>query len=126
MISLNWPLLRDQIASVTHDTIELHVARPPRTRDDALALAYEQYAYCPDIVDQRAVTLDALAAGLVNPFGRIRSAKKRASLRSISTSPQSSDQVPQSASIATNQPPDFNTRTASEQTCCGSIETGKT
>ena len=51
---------------MTHDTIELHVARSPRTRDDALALAYEQYAYCSDIVDQGAGTLEALAAVLVH------------------------------------------------------------
>ncbi len=55
-----------ELVGVTHDTIEMLVARPPRTRDDALALAYEQVAYCPDIVDQGAGTLDALAAVLVN------------------------------------------------------------
>lgn len=55
-----------RVVSMTHDTIELRVANPPNTREDALALAYEQFAYCSDIVDQGMDTLDALAATLLN------------------------------------------------------------
>jgi Domain of unknown function (DUF4253) len=55
-----------EVVGVTHDVIELRVGRPPTDRDRALALAYEQYAYCPDIVDQGVETLDALAATLLS------------------------------------------------------------
>jgi len=47
-------------------TLELRVARPPTTRDAALALALQQYAYCYDIVEQGVGSLEALAAGLAN------------------------------------------------------------
>jgi hypothetical protein len=40
-------------------------ARRPTTRREAIALAREQYGYCPDIVDQGAGTLSALAASLM-------------------------------------------------------------
>jgi len=40
----------------------------PRSREDALALAREQYIYRSDIVDQGVNTLSVLAAGLIaNP-----------------------------------------------------------
>jgi hypothetical protein len=55
-----------EIVSMTHDTIELRVTHPPTNRDHAIALAYEQFAYCPDIVEQGVGTLDALAATLMN------------------------------------------------------------
>jgi hypothetical protein len=55
-----------EVMSMTHDTIELHVAHPPTNRDRAITLAYEQFAYCSDIVDQGVETLDALAATLLN------------------------------------------------------------
>jgi Domain of unknown function (DUF4253) len=51
---------------MTHDTIELGVAHPPTNREHAIALAYEQFAYCSDIVDHGGGTLDALAATLLN------------------------------------------------------------
>lgn len=51
---------------VTKDTIECMVGAPPTTRDAALALAHEQYAYASDIVDQGTDTIDALAATLLN------------------------------------------------------------
>jgi hypothetical protein len=54
-----------EVVGVTHDIVETWVARPPRTRADALALAREQYLYCPDIVDQGTETLDVLAATLL-------------------------------------------------------------
>ncbi len=50
---------------MARDRVEMAVARPPRDRAAALALATEQYAYCNDIVDQGTETLDALAAGLL-------------------------------------------------------------
>lgn len=55
-----------RVVSMTHDTIELRVTNPPTTREDALALAYEQFAYCSDIVDQGVGSLDALAATLLH------------------------------------------------------------
>lgn len=48
--------------AVTADVIELWLAQPVQTREDAWALASEFYAYCPDIVDQGTETLNALAA----------------------------------------------------------------
>lgn len=54
------------VACVTDDVIEMTVTRPPATRDDALALAREQYLYCPDIVDQGTESIEALAAALIN------------------------------------------------------------
>jgi len=44
------------------DIIELWVPDPPAGHAAALAVAEEQYWYCPDIVDQGVETLDALAA----------------------------------------------------------------
>lgn len=54
-----------EVVSMTHDTIEMRVAHPPTSRDEAITLAYQQFAYCPDIVDQGVGTLDALAATLL-------------------------------------------------------------
>ncbi len=48
------------------DVIEMRVARPPTTREDAMALANEQYAYCEDIVHQGVESLSNLAATLLN------------------------------------------------------------
>ena len=47
------------------DVIEFQVARRPKIREDALALAAEMYAYCPDIVDQGVGTLPKLSASLM-------------------------------------------------------------
>ena len=44
------------------DTIELRVPHPPAGQAAALAVAEEQYWYCPDVIDQGVQTLDALAA----------------------------------------------------------------
>lgn len=44
------------------DVINLRVARRPKTREEAMALAREQYLYCNDIVDQGVGTLSRLAA----------------------------------------------------------------
>jgi hypothetical protein len=46
--------------------LEAHVSRPPTAFDAALELAREQYAYCPDIVDQGAMTVERLAQTLEN------------------------------------------------------------
>jgi hypothetical protein len=51
---------------VASDTVEMHVQKPPHTRDEALALANEQFAYCADIVTQGVGTLEALAAILLD------------------------------------------------------------
>lgn len=47
------------------DTIEMRVARPITTRDEAMAVALLQYRYCSDIVDQGVGTIEALAASLM-------------------------------------------------------------
>ena len=49
------------IASLTSDVLELHVDRPPATREAAMALATEQFFYCTDIVVQGTQTIPALA-----------------------------------------------------------------
>ena len=51
---------------IAADTVEMLVARPPTSRDDALALANEQFAYCEGIVTQGVGTVEALAATLVD------------------------------------------------------------
>ena len=53
-----------EIVGVTDDILECAVLRPPRTRDEALALADEQFIYCADIVSQGTETLESLAASL--------------------------------------------------------------
>lgn len=52
--------------ALLHDIVEYRVARPPATREEAMSLARQQYAYCYDIVLQGTETLENLAAGLVN------------------------------------------------------------
>jgi hypothetical protein len=53
-----------EVVGISEDIIEMRVARPPVSRDDALALAREQFAYCPDIVAQGVETISNLAATL--------------------------------------------------------------
>ncbi len=55
-----------EVVALTHDTVEMAAARPPTDRDSAIALAIEQYAYCPDIVEQGTGSIDLLAAGLLD------------------------------------------------------------
>lgn len=55
-----------EIVSMTGDTIECKVKNPPATKDAAIQLAWEQYWYCADIVDQGTQTIANLAAGLIN------------------------------------------------------------
>lgn len=55
-----------KVVSVTNDVIELRVARPPTTREDALNLARQQFIYCSDIVHQGVGSVDALAATVLD------------------------------------------------------------
>jgi hypothetical protein len=55
-----------EVVGITHDIVEMRVARPPRSRKRALELAREQYLYCEDIVDQGTRTLDNLADTLLD------------------------------------------------------------
>jgi hypothetical protein len=54
------------VVGINGDTMNLRAARRPAGRDEALALAREQYRYCPDIVDQGSGTISALAAQLMS------------------------------------------------------------
>jgi hypothetical protein len=55
-----------ELVGMSADVIEMRVARPPTTREDAMALANEQYAYCEDIVHQGVESLSNLASLLLN------------------------------------------------------------
>lgn len=54
-----------EIVGITGDVMNVRVKRRPATRDEAIALAREQYAYCADIVDQGVDSIAALAASLM-------------------------------------------------------------
>lgn len=54
-----------ELVGMSGDVLNLRVARKPASREEALALAREQYAYCADIVDQGVGTIAALAASLM-------------------------------------------------------------
>lgn len=58
-----------EIVGISSDVIEMRCPRPPTTRDAAIALAIEHFAYCSDIVDQGYGTIDNLAAALLG--GRV-------------------------------------------------------
>lgn len=51
--------------SPTSRQTDLWVVRPPRTRDDALALAAEQVVYCPALLQEAAGMLEYVAARLL-------------------------------------------------------------
>jgi hypothetical protein len=55
-----------EIVGINGDTIEMQVSRPPRDREVALDLAWEQFCYCWDIVIQGVRTVENLAATLLN------------------------------------------------------------
>ncbi|MGE0434308.1 MAG: DUF4253 domain-containing protein [Planctomycetota bacterium] len=55
-----------EIISMSADVIECLVPQPPTTREAALALAWEQYWYCSDIVEQGCESVSALAAALLD------------------------------------------------------------
>ncbi|KQZ60987.1 hypothetical protein ASD67_17025 [Sphingopyxis sp. Root1497] len=54
-----------EIVGITGDVINMRVKRRPATREEAISLAREQYAYCADIVDQGVEDIATLAAGLM-------------------------------------------------------------
>ena len=58
-----------ELMTLTRDTIEMIVERPPIDRGEAIELAKEHYLYCPDTIEQGFGTIDRLAASLLN--GRI-------------------------------------------------------
>jgi hypothetical protein len=58
-----------EIVGMTRDTLELTVGNPPTAPGEALDLAYEQLGYCEDIVTQGTLTLERLAATLLD--GRV-------------------------------------------------------
>ncbi len=55
-----------KVVGVGNDIIEAYVENPPKTKEEAMVLAYEQYYYCYDIVDQGCETISNLAASLLN------------------------------------------------------------
>jgi hypothetical protein len=54
-----------ELVGLSHDVMNLRVRQKPKTQLEALELAREHYAYCPDIVDQGVGSLSALAAALM-------------------------------------------------------------
>ena len=54
-----------ELIGLSHDVMNIRVTKRPETREAALDLAREQYAYCSDIVEQGVGTLSALAAVLM-------------------------------------------------------------
>ena len=52
--------------AISGDVVEYHVVRPPNRRKDALALACEHFAYCPDIVEQGIGTVNKLGSRLLD------------------------------------------------------------
>jgi hypothetical protein len=51
-----------ELVALGFDIVELYVPRPPTDAETALAVAEEQWVYCPDAVDQGVGDLDMLAA----------------------------------------------------------------
>jgi hypothetical protein len=54
-----------EVVGMSADVVECIVTKPPLTREESLELAMEQYAYCPDIVEQGVETISNLAATLM-------------------------------------------------------------
>lgn len=55
-----------KIISITGDTIGCVVDNPPTTKEEAMALAREQFLYCDDIVTQGCESISILAGTLLN------------------------------------------------------------
>lgn len=55
-----------RIVGVSGDVIEAHVENPPTTREEAIAVAWQHYLYCPDLVEQGEETITNLAAALLD------------------------------------------------------------
>lgn len=54
-----------ELVGLSGDVLNIRAKRRPATREEALALAWEQYLYCADIVEQGVETTSALAAALM-------------------------------------------------------------
>jgi hypothetical protein len=55
-----------EIRGMCNDIIECTVNTPPATREAAMQLAWQQYWYCCDIVEQGTQSISGLAAELIN------------------------------------------------------------
>jgi hypothetical protein len=55
-----------EITGMSGDTVECIVARPPTNQHDAIELAWEQYWYCKDIVEQGCESVANLGATLLD------------------------------------------------------------
>jgi hypothetical protein len=53
-----------RLIHMSPDVLEYEVSQPPRTREEALALAWVHYRYCNDTVDQLVGSIEGLAATL--------------------------------------------------------------
>jgi len=49
----------------TSNSVEFKVTKPPQDRTEALKLAWEQFVYCDDVINQGANSLDHLAESLI-------------------------------------------------------------
>lgn len=58
-----------EVFAMVRDVVELHVRRPPTTPAEAVAVAQEQYLYCPDIVLQGTDTIEGLSNEIINTDG---------------------------------------------------------
>jgi hypothetical protein len=54
-----------QITGMSGDVVECMVTNPPTDREQATALAWQQYWYCADIVEQGCGSVSNLAATLI-------------------------------------------------------------
>lgn len=55
-----------KIVGLSGDVIEAHVSQPPRTREDAMELAWQHFLYCPDLVEQGVESIAHLAGALLD------------------------------------------------------------
>jgi uncharacterized protein DUF4253 len=55
-----------EITGMSGDVVECLVRKPPVDRETSMQLAWEQFWYCPDTVDQGCGSVSALAATLMN------------------------------------------------------------
>ena len=53
-------------AVVSYDTWEMHVKKPVQTKDEAMALALEQFGFCNDTITQGVGYVNAFAGTLIN------------------------------------------------------------
>src|SRR5262249_5334448 len=54
-----------ELVGMSSGMLNFRVTAKPKTREEALALAREQYIYCADLIDQGVQTYSALAADLM-------------------------------------------------------------